>query len=146
VDGIWKNALLVVAAGERCVFVLGTWSSRVWMQPILKSYKSHLKVDQLCRYCLYIMSRHALWCTVIVTEIQSPHSQQTVNNWLTLPPHEPRTWEWGWAILHQEVSGHLPTKQCPKTTPLQKQQMAHTLAWKSHRKGSCEQNIWEGIF
>jgi hypothetical protein len=24
--------------------------------------------------------------------------------------------------------------------------MAHTLAWKSHRKGSCEQNIWEGIF
>ena len=39
------------------------------------------------------MSRHALWCTVIMTEIQSHQSQQTVDNWSTMPPLELRTLE-----------------------------------------------------
>jgi hypothetical protein len=42
------------------------------------------------------------------------------------------------------VSRGLTTKKCPKTTPLQQQQMGH--AGRSHEGDSCEQNIWEGIF
>ena len=43
-------------------------------------------------------------------------------------------------------NGQFHIRKCPKTTPHQQQQMAHTLAGKSHRRGSCEKNIREGIF
>ena len=33
VDGICKNALLIVAAGERYIFVINMWSSCMWMWP-----------------------------------------------------------------------------------------------------------------
>ena len=36
--------------------------------------------------------------------------------------------KWGWAILHPEVSWRLPLKKCPKTTPLQRQQLVYTFA------------------